>query len=293
MMWLTTVDEVRRFSREARRAGRTVGLVPTMGYLHAGHRALVDALRNEGNADTVILSIFVNPLQFGPGEDFARYPRDLAHDRAWAEAAGVDVVFAPSREEMYPVDPETYVEVPTLAALLEGVSRPTHFRGVTTVVTKLFLATEPAVAAFGQKDAQQAVIVRRMARELLFPVRVLSVPTVREPDGLALSSRNSYLTPREREAAPALWQALQRARTLLEAGERSSAVIESAMAAVLNAHPLVRTDYARVLRLDGLEPSTRVEGRTLVAIAAWVGATRLIDNLCLEVRDDVVLPALP
>ena len=293
MKWLTTVDAVRRFSREARQAGRTVGLVPTMGYLHAGHRALVDALRREGGADTIILSIFVNPLQFGPSEDFARYPRDLAHDRTWAEAAGVDAVFAPSGEEMYPLDPETYVDVPMFAGRLEGVSRPTHFRGVTTVVTKLFLATEPAVAAFGQKDAQQAVIVRRMARELLFPVRVLSVPTVREPDGLALSSRNSYLTPTERAAAPALWQALQRARALIEAGERSPTVIESALALALNAHPLVRTDYARVLQLDGLEPFTRVEGRTLVAVAAWVGSTRLIDNLCLEVRDDVILPALP
>jgi pantoate--beta-alanine ligase len=291
--WETTVDGIRRWSRAARQSGRRVGLVPTMGYLHDGHLALVRALRTEAGADAVILSIFVNPLQFGPQEDFDRYPRDLDRDRALAEAAGVDAVFHPAVAELYPFPAETFVDVPTLAARLEGVIRPTHFRGVTTVVTKLFHATEPDVAAFGQKDAQQAVIIRRMTAELLFPTRILVVPTVREPDGLALSSRNSYLTPAERAVAPILFQALQAGRSLLDQGERRASVVRDAVLTVLGASPLVRPDYAEVLSLDDLEPVSRVAGRILLAVAARIGTTRLIDNLCLEVDEHGVRNTLP
>jgi pantoate--beta-alanine ligase len=291
MKWFSGVEDVRRFSREARAAGRRIGLVPTMGYLHDGHLALVRTLRAE--ADVVILSIFVNPLQFAPNEDFERYPRDLEHDRRLAEAAGVDAVFAPGVADMYPVSAETYVEIPTLSARLDGESRPTHFRGVTTVVTKLFLATEPDVAAFGQKDAQQAVIIKRMVRELLFPVRIVVVPTVREPDGLALSSRNVYLSPEERRAAPALWRALGVGERRIREGERDPAAVEAAMAAVLAAEPLVRPEYARVLNLDELVPVPTVAGRLLLAVAARVGPARLIDNICLAVEGDRVESTLP
>jgi pantoate--beta-alanine ligase len=291
MKWFAAVEEVRRFSRAARQAGRRIGLVPTMGYLHDGHLALVRALKAE--ADVVILSIFVNPLQFAPHEDFERYPRDMERDRRLAEAAGVDAVFAPDVAEMYPVAAETYVEIPTLSARLDGESRPTHFRGVTTVVTKLFLAIEPDVAAFGQKDAQQAVIIKRMVRELLFPVRIVVVPTVREPDGLALSSRNVYLGPEERRAAPALWRALQTGEARIRRGERDPAAVEAAMAGVMGAEPLVRPEYARVLNLDELVSVPTVAGRLLLAVAARVGPARLIDNLCLEVEGDTVRPTLP
>lgn len=291
MKWFSAVEDVRRFSRAARAAGRRVGLVPTMGYLHDGHLALVRALKAE--ADVIILSIFVNPLQFAPNEDFERYPRDMERDRRLAEEAGVDAVFAPEVSEMYPLPAETYVEIPTLSARLDGESRPTHFRGVTTVVTKLFLATEPDVAAFGQKDAQQAVIIKRMVRELLFPVRIVVVPTVREPDGLALSSRNVYLGPEERRAAPALWRALEAGETRIREGERDPAAVEAAMAGILAAEPLVRPEYARVLNLDELVPVATVSGRLLLAVAARVGPARLIDNLCLDVDGERVRPTLP
>jgi pantoate--beta-alanine ligase len=288
---LTHVEAMRAWSRDARRHGRRIGFVPTMGYLHDGHLALVRAVAD--HADVVALSIYVNPLQFGPQEDYLRYPRDLDRDLGLAEAAGVAAVFYPSDTEMYPVSPAVYVDVPRLAADLEGRVRPTHFRGVATIVAKLLLAVEPDIVAFGQKDAQQAIIVKRMVRELLFPVTVVVVPTVREPDGLALSSRNTYLSRAERRAAPVLWRALQAARARLEAGERRAALVEATMRSVLGENPLVRVDYARVASLDELAPVDPVAGRVLVAVAARVGATRLIDNVCLEVGPHDVRDTLP
>lgn len=288
---LTTVDAVRSWTREARSRGQRIGFVPTMGYLHDGHLALIRAAA--ARSDAVVLSIYVNPLQFGPQEDYHRYPRDLARDLELAAACGVAAVFHPSDAEMYPLPPAVFVDVPRLAADLEGSVRPSHFRGVATIVAKLLLAVEPDVVAFGQKDAQQAVIVKRLARELLFPVTVVVVPTVREADGLALSSRNTYLSPAERRAAPVLWHALSAARARLEAGERRAPLLEAAMRSVLGQNPLVRVDYARVVSLDELEPVDPVSGRTLVAVAARVGGTRLIDNLCLEVGPDGVRDTLP
>lgn len=291
MLMLDSVRAGRDYARDQHRRGRVVGLVPTMGYLHAGHMALVDAIRPL--TDVVALSIFVNPLQFGVNEDFDRYPRDMDHDWKMAESHGVDAIFAPDAADMYPVSTETYVEVPALARVLDGVSRPTHFRGVTTVVAKLFHAMEPDVAAFGQKDAQQSVIVKRMVTELLFPIQIVVVPTVREPDGLALSSRNAYLTDRERQAAVVLWAALNAAREAVREGERHPQTVEAAMRTTMSREPLCQTDYATVLALETLSSLDRIEGRVLMAVAARFGKARLIDNVCLKVDGSTVTEILP
>lgn len=279
MRVLHTIDEMRAACREVRRAGKRLGLVPTMGALHAGHLSLVRAAR--AICDVVAVSIFVNPLQFGPKEDFSRYPRDLEHDRELLNQERVDLVFAPNAEEMYGHDRSTYVTVEALSEKLCGRSRPGHFRGVTTIVAKLFHIVEPDVAFFGQKDAAQAAIIRKMVRDLNFDLQIVVAPTVREPDGLAMSSRNAYLTPQQRKQALALYRALMRMQTLADRGERRAAELIRAGEEVIREEPEVRLEYLEVVNPDTLEPMADVSGGALVAVAAVVGATRLIDNVLL------------
>ena len=276
MQVFRTVREVREW-----RASVTgdVGLVPTMGYLHEGHLSLVRAAR-AGNAH-VVTSVFVNPTQFAPNEDLDRYPRDEARDLALLEAERVDVVFAPAVDEMYPEGFQTYVTVDRVTQRLEGASRPTHFRGVTTVVLKLFNIAQPHRAYFGQKDAQQLAVIRRMVRDLDVPVEVIGMPIVREADGLALSSRNIYLSPDERAAALVLSRALRRAEELFAAGERDAGVIRAAVEGMMAAEPLARIDYVSVADAGTLEELETVDRAALVSVAARFGVTRLIDNVTL------------
>lgn len=276
MKLVTTIAELRR-ARTA--ATGSAGLVPTMGYLHEGHLALIRRARTEN--ELVVVSIFVNPTQFGPAEDFSRYPRDLPRDLALCREAGVDLVFAPEPPAMYPEGFQTYVEVVELAQGLCGASRPGHFRGVATVVAKLFHLIQPDRAYFGEKDAQQLRVIRRMVRDLNMPVEIVSVPTVREPDGLAMSSRNVYLSAEERRAATVLSRALYLARDLVAAGERDAAVIGRRMRDLLDAEPLARVDYLAVVDDESLAPVLRIERPTLVALAVFFGRTRLIDNMLL------------
>jgi pantoate--beta-alanine ligase len=271
--------DMRAWSRSARMAGRRIGFVPTMGYLHEGHLRLFDRARQA--ADVVVASIFVNPIQFGPAEDFERYPRDLARDRALAEARGVDCLFAPSTEAMYPVAPRVRVTPGPLADHLCGPRRPGHFEGVLTVVAKLFHLVEPDVAVFGRKDAQQAVIVRRMIQDLDFPVTCLVAPTVREPDGLALSSRNAYLNPDERRAATALSRGLAAAHAAFAGGERQAEALIAAARRVIEAERLLRLEYVEAVDPEELVPVSTAAPETLLAVAAWAGSTRLIDNIVL------------
>ena len=267
----------------AARAGvkGSFGFVPTMGFLHRGHMSLVERALAEN--DVVGASIFVNPTQFGPDEDFAAYPRDLDRDLSMLREAGVSLVFMPTPEEMYRPDAGTRVDPGPIANLHEGASRPGHFVGVATVVAKLFHVARPDRAYFGQKDAQQLVIIRRMARDLDFDLEVVGVPTVREPDGLAVSSRNVYLKPQERQAATVLWKALQAAQALCGGGEISGSRVETEMARVVGSEPLARLDYATVVDPETLQPLETVQKDVLALIAAQVGATRLIDNLTLSV----------
>ncbi len=274
---VSTVTDLRRLLDDHRSAGRTIGFVPTMGYLHDGHASLMRAAAAAN--DVAVVSIFVNPLQFAPGEDLAAYPRDLAADTALAAASGIDVVFAPSVDEMYPGGPVlTSVQVAELSSRWEGASRPTHFSGVATVVTKLFAIVGPCSAYFGAKDFQQLAIVRRMAADLSLPVRVVGCPIVRDHDGLALSSRNIYLAPDERAAAVVLRRALDEGRRLVEEGERRSEVIDAAMATVVAAEPLAELDYAAAVDPDTLDQPSPLGERVQLLIAARVGSTRLIDN---------------
>lgn len=267
--------------RAARARFGTLGLVPTMGYLHAGHLNLVRRARAE--CEAVAVSIFVNPTQFAPQEDFSRYPRDMERDLSMLRAEGVDLVFAPSVVEMYPEGYATYVDVGGVTETLEGAARPGHFRGVATVVCKLFTITQPTRAYFGQKDAQQTIVVRRMARDLDLPLEVVVAPTVRDPDGLAMSSRNAYLTPEQRQAAPVLYRALSAARQRYVAGERNAEALRVAMRAVLAAEPLARPDYVSAADPQTLqELHTIGERGALLSMAVRIGATRLIDNILLE-----------
>ncbi len=255
------------------------GFVPTMGYLHEGHLSLVRRARAEN--DHVAVSIFVNPTQFGPHEDYDRYPRDLERDLRLLEPLGVDLVFAPSVEEMYPSGFQTWVVVEEVSRPLEGAARPGHFRGVATVVAKLFHIVQPDRAYFGQKDAQQVAVIRRMVRDLNFPVEIVVCPTVREPDGLAMSSRNTYLSPEERRAATVLFRALQAAKARYEAGERDAERLREAMREVIGAEPLARLDYVSVADPETMQELSRVEGRALLSLAVYIGKTRLIDNILL------------
>jgi pantoate--beta-alanine ligase len=256
-----------------------VGLVPTMGYLHEGHLSLVRAARAD-NAH-VVASIFVNPAQFGPNEDLARYPRDEAGDLELLRAAGVDAVFAPGVAEMYPDGYSTYIEVEGLTARLEGASRPTHFRGVTTVVLKLLNIVQPRRAYFGQKDAQQLAVIRRMVRDLDLDVEIVGLPIVREPDGLALSSRNAYLQGDDRRAALVLSRSIALAQRLFDGGERDADVIRAEMTAVIAAEPRAAIDYVSVSEVDTLDEVRKVDRPVLVSLAVRIGGTRLIDNVVL------------
>jgi pantoate--beta-alanine ligase len=279
MRLVRSIPELREILAKERQAG-SIGLVPTMGYLHQGHLSLVEASRAQNRF--TVMSLFVNPTQFGPGEDFARYPRDLERDRALAEAAGVDLLFHPEAAEMYPAGYRTYVTVEGLSERLCGRFRPGHFRGVTTVVSKLFHLVQPRRAYFGQKDAQQVAVLRKMVRDLDFDLEIVVCPTVRESDGLALSSRNVYLSPAERQAATVLSRALFWAKDRVREGEREAAVLLRGMRRLLEAEPLCRLEYLEIVDAENLEPLAHLGGDVLIALAAHFGKTRLIDNVLLE-----------
>ena len=275
---VATIAGLRARLDAERAAGRTVGFVPTMGYLHAGHGSLMAAARAE--TDVVVTSVFVNPLQFAPAEDLAAYPRDLAGDTALAEAEGVDLLFVPSVTEMYPDGPVlTTVRVTEVSAPLEGRTRPTHFVGVATVVAKLFAIVGPCRAYFGEKDFQQIAVIRRMVRDLSIPIDVVACATLREPDGLALSSRNAYLTPEERAVAPVVHATLQAGRMAIDAGERDPAEVRALMADLIAAEPLAELDYAEIVDAATLQVIDPLHGELRLLAAVRFGKARLIDNL--------------
>lgn len=279
MLIARTVAELRAAVAGLRRAGRTVALVPTMGCLHAGHLALVDLARREASA--CVVSIFVNPTQFGPREDFARYPRPFEEDCRLCEGRGVDIVFAPGAD-FYPVDSSTWVEETSVSQGLCGERRPGHFRGVATVVLKLLNACGPDAAVFGRKDLQQLAVIRRLVRDLDVPVRLVAAPTERDADGLAMSSRNRYLSPEDRARARVIPASLRRAQALVVAGERDAAALRAAVAAQLAGEPALRLQYLEVVDAESLRPVGAVTpGRTVVAFAGFLGETRLIDNVDL------------
>jgi pantoate--beta-alanine ligase len=271
---------MKALAREWRKAGKTIGFVPTMGYLHEGHLSLVRESRKR--AGVTVVSIFVNPTQFGPNEDYQKYPRDLAKDAAYLERGGVDCLFYPAAAEVYPPGYRSYVEVMGLQDRLCGRSRPGHFRGVATVVLKLFEIVRPDLAFFGAKDAQQVLIIRKMAADLDLDVEVVTCPIVREPDGLALSSRNAYLGPEERKAALALSMSLRWAERAVAAGERDAARLLAGIRSVLEGEPLARIDYIEAVDPETLEPAAAVRGEVLIALAVFIGSTRLIDNVRLR-----------
>lgn len=273
---------MRAASRDLRRAGKRLGFVPTMGALHEGHLSLVRTAR--ASCDAVAASIFVNPTQFGPNEDLAKYPRTFDRDRELLEREGVKLLFAPSVEEMYPAGAMTWVTVEGLSDKLDGRSRPGHFRGVATVVAKLFHVVEPDVAFFGQKDAAQVAVIRRMVRDLNLPVQIVVCPIVREPDGLAMSSRNAYLSPDQRKQALVLHRSLVRVQDLVAAGERDAGKLLTAGREELAREKSVRLDYFEIVDPDTLDPRPDISGGALAAVAAFVGSTRLIDNILLEAK---------
>jgi len=280
MRLVHTVSEMKKLSNEDLKSGKKIGFVPTMGYLHKGHLSLVEAARKEN--DIVVVSIFVNPTQFGPNEDYSRYPRDLEHDLRLLEPFGVDYVFVPSVEEMYPPLYSVYVEETELSKYLCGASRPGHFRGVCTVVAKLFNIVKPTRAYFGQKDAQQFRVLRRMVENLNMDVEMIEMPIVREEDGLAMSSRNVYLNEDERKEATRLYKSLLRAKELIDSGERDVQKIKQEMFKVLE-HPLLRIDYVEIVDEKTLRPVDKIESKIIIALAVFVGKARLIDNMIFDV----------
>jgi len=279
MRIIESVSEMQQQAGAWHREGKTICLVPTMGYLHSGHQALMRTAR-EGT-DVVVASIFVNPTQFGPGEDFERYPRDLERDTRLAEQAGVDVIFAPRPREMYPEGFQTYIEVSEVTLPLCGQKRPGHFRGVTTVVTKLFNIVKPHRAIFGEKDFQQLVTIRRMVRDLNMEVEIVAHPIVRESDGLAMSSRNTYLNPEQRQVALCLSQSLETAQGMIDNGERNGEVILKKVREIVEARAGARIDYAQLAQPETLEATGALDGPCLLALAVFVGGVRLIDNRIL------------
>lgn len=280
---ITGIDQMKMKVRELKSEGKTIGFVPTMGFLHEGHLSLVrESMRR---ADVTVISIFVNPTQFGPGEDLKDYPRDLKRDSELLKKEGVDYLFIPEADEMYPEGYKTYVEVRDLQHKLCGRSRPVHFRGVCTVVLKLFNIVNPDISFFGQKDAQQAIIITRMVQELNLDVEVEVLPTVREKDGLALSSRNIYLNAKERRAALVLSRSLREAQSMVEKGERKAAAILSRMKEIISNEPLARIDYVEIVDMEELDPLVRIEKEVLAAIAVFVGKARLIDNAILRIKE--------
>ena len=275
------IDEVRRKVKEWRKQGLSVGLVPTMGYLHEGHKSLID--RAVAENDRVVVSDFVNPIQFGAGEDLATYPRDIEADKRLCGQAGAHLIFHPQPAEMYAPDFSTYVEMQEVSEGLCSKTRPTHFRGVCTVVCKLFHIVMPDRAYFGQKDAQQLAVIRRMVRDLDMDIQIVGCPIIREPDGLAKSSRNTYLNEEERKAALVLSKAVFHGQDMMEKGERDAGTILSSMKKLIEAEPLAKIDYVEMVDADTIAPLAKAQGRVLTAMAVYIGSTRLIDNFIMEV----------
>lgn len=281
---MKVVDTIPRMStlvKILKKEGKSIGLVPTMGYLHEGHLSLVRAAKK--HVDVVVMSIFVNPIQFGACEDFEKYPRDFKRDEGLATSAGVDIIFAPRAEEMYPEDYATYVNVEGLTETMCGQSRPGHFKGVTTVVAKLFDIVRPDIAYFGQKDAQQAIVIKKMAKDLNMGVEMKMMPIIREPDGLAMSSRNVYLSGPERKDAAALYGSLKKAESLVKSGERDAKKIARAIEESLKKVPTAKIDYISITDTIMLKEVNRIAGETLMALAVFIGKTRLIDNIIVKV----------
>ncbi|PIS27138.1 MAG: pantoate--beta-alanine ligase [Candidatus Marinimicrobia bacterium CG08_land_8_20_14_0_20_45_22] len=279
MRVVSSIPETREILREIRLAGKSVGLVPTMGYLHEGHLSLVDEAKKRCNF--IVMSIFVNPTQFGPNEDLDKYPRDFERDEKLAQQRGVDLIFYPNVAEMYPKPYFTYVMTEQLSKTLCGASRPIHFRGVTTIVSKLFNIVQPDIAVFGQKDAQQAIIIRRMVDDLNFPVQVVVAPIVREADGLAMSSRNVYLSPEERQQAPIIFRALKSAKELVLNGNRDALAVAELIRRTIGESRLAEIEYIEIVNSITLENVQNIESGNFVAVAVRFGKTRLIDNLVL------------
>ncbi|MBR4572971.1 MAG: pantoate--beta-alanine ligase [Prevotella sp.] len=280
MKVVKTVKEVREIVKEWRREGLTVGLVPTMGYLHEGHQSLIS--KSASQNDKTVVSVFVNPIQFGPTEDLATYPRDLNRDMQKVEEAGGDLIFNPEPSEMYPDHFTSFIDTTETTELLCAVTRPTHFRGVCTVVGKLFNIVAPDRAYFGQKDAQQLATIKRFARDLNFDIEIIPCPIIREDDGLAKSSRNTYLSPEERQAALILSQSLRKGKAAIEAGETDAQKVISIIRENLETEPLARIDYVEVVDFENIQRLTTIKGETLVAIAVYIGKTRLIDNFIIK-----------
>lgn len=279
MKVVKTIKEVREIVSEWKKQGLTVGLVPTMGYLHEGHQSLI---RRSDENDRTVVSVFVNPIQFGPNEDFAAYPRDLERDTKKCEEAGADLIFAPEASEMYAEDFSSFVDMTGPTDELCGLRRPGHFRGVCTVVSKLFNIVTPDKAYFGQKDAQQLAVIRRMVRDLSFGIEIVGCPIVREEDGLAKSSRNTYLSPDERKAAVVISQSLKAGQEMIEKGETDIAKIIDSITAMIESEPLAKIDYIKAVDADSIEPVDTISERVLFAAAVYIGKTRLIDNFIAE-----------
>ena len=282
MKIVSTIEEVRAQVKEWKKEGQSIGFVPTMGYLHEGHMSLIDAA---GENDKVVVSIFVNPMQFGPTEDLASYPRDLEHDAKLCEEHGVDLIFHPTPEEMYGDQFYSYVDMDVLTKELCGLSRPVHFRGVCTVVTKLFNIVTPDRAYFGQKDAQQLAVIKRMVKDLNMPLTITGCPIIREADGLAKSSRNTYLSIEEREAALVLSRSIFLGKEMAEKGERDCKKILAAMTAEIEKEPLAKIDYVKIVDLDTMQQVEKIDRGILAAIAVYIGKTRLIDNFMYELEN--------
>ena len=282
MKIVSTIEEVRAQVKEWKKEGKTIGFVPTMGYLHEGHMSLIDAA---GENDKVVVSIFVNPMQFGPTEDLASYPRDLEHDAKLCEEHGVDLIFHPTPEEMYGDQFYSYVDMDVLTKELCGLSRPVHFRGVCTVVTKLFNIVTPDRAYFGQKDAQQLAVIKRMVKDLHMPLTITGCPIIREEDGLAKSSRNTYLSPEERKAALVLSRSIFLGKEMVEKGERDCKRILAAMTEEIEKEPLAKIDYVKIVDLDTMQQVEKIDRGILAAIAVYIGKTRLIDNFMYELEN--------
>lgn len=281
MIIIDTIEKMKNTAELVREEGKRIGFVPTMGYLHEGHLSLMKRAKEEN--DFVVVSIFVNPTQFGAEEDFETYPRNLQRDRQLAERAGVDVIFHPTSKEMYPKGYKTFVQVERITEKLCGASRPGHFRGVTTVVNKLFQIVKPNKAYFGQKDGQQVVVIEQMVKDLNMDVEIISCPIVREADGLAMSSRNTYLNDAERSAALVLSRSLLMAREMIENGERNAHQIKNLIVSTIEKEPLAAIDYVEVVHGESLEPVDRIKGKLLIALAVKIGKTRLIDNILMKV----------
>jgi pantoate--beta-alanine ligase len=293
MLITRTIAETRAALAHARAQGNRIGFVPTMGYLHEGHLRLIDIARQ--HSDFVVVSIFVNPTQFGPHEDFASYPRDFERDRKLCEARGTDLIFAPEVSEIYPERSLITFQIEKLADRLCGARRPGHFNGVVLVVSKLFNIVQPDIAVFGQKDAQQLIIIKRLVQDLNFPVRIIAAPTVREPNGLAMSSRNVYLSPTQRAQSTVLYKSLQRAKALIESGERDPQQIIAEMRKLIATVSEEKIDYIEIVRVSDLQPIEKLDGLVLIALAVYFGKARLIDNIILDVSDRAVreIAALP